>query len=82
MTTMNTAILALAFERWLAASAPAGRGADRSEDPEGGRRWRPLATLRHRWQANAPPVARLSNHIRRDIGLPPLPERRGWQWPR
>jgi hypothetical protein len=41
-----------------------------------------LATLAgRRWQ-QAPPLAELSNHLRRDIGLPPVHKARDWRWHR
>jgi hypothetical protein len=36
-----------------------------------------------RWRRQqAPPVALLSNHLRRDIGLEPVPRRHDWLWHR
>jgi hypothetical protein len=40
---------------------------------------RMIAAGRHRSQA--PPAAHLGNHLRADIGLPPVHDRPGWLWP-
>jgi len=58
------------------------RGSDHLEDPGANMGGRFLATLAgRRWQ-QAPPLAELSNHLRRDIGLPPVRHARDWRWHR
>jgi hypothetical protein len=54
----------------------------RSQRPEGraGSRLRQiLSALRGRRRQHSPPLP-LSNHLRRDIGLEPLPVRKDWIW--
>ena len=41
-----------------------------------------VAALRQRRWQQAPPISHLSDHIRRDIGLPPAAEPVDWQWHR
>ena len=48
---------------------------DRPVSPLG----RLLSVVGNRLRQHSPPVV-LSNHMRRDIGLEPLPERRDWNW--
>lgn len=54
----------------------------RSEDRSGRRRG-PLAEAIARWRRqHAPPADGLSDHLRRDIGLEPVPRDDGWLWHR
>ena len=55
------------------------RRSSESEDRSGSRLGRLLAVFGSRLRQHSPPVA-LSNHMRRDIGLDPLPERSDWHW--
>ena len=54
----------------------------RQRRPEGRPDPRPRRALTAlgRWRRQTAPPTPLSNHLRRDIGLEPLPERRGWVW--
>jgi len=52
------------------------RPEDRSGQPLG----RLLSVLFGWRRAQSPPVQHLSNHLRRDIGLPPVAQRRDWHW--
>jgi len=57
----------------------------RSNRPEGGPglSWAQLLAVLFGWRrAQSPPVQQLSNHLRRDIGLEPILERRAWLWHR
>ncbi len=54
----------------------------RPRRPEGRpapRRGRVVAAV-GRWARQQSPPAPLSNHLRRDIGLDPLPRRKDWIW--
>ena len=60
-------------------------GSLRSNRPEGGpgMSFAQLLAVLFGWRrAQSPPVQRLSNHLRRDIGLAPLADRRDWLWHR
>lgn len=72
----------LAFLAEIFGTAALVRRPQRPEDRSGRRRG-PLAEAIARWRRqHAPPVDGLSDHLRRDIGLAPLPRDRGWLWHR
>ena len=50
-----------------------------SEDRPVSRLGRMLSVFGNRLRQHSPPVE-LSNHMRRDIGLDPLPQRSDWNW--
>jgi hypothetical protein len=50
-----------------------------SEDRPVTRLGRLLSVVGNRLRQHSPPAV-LSNHMRRDIGLDPLPERNDWNW--
>ena len=55
------------------------RRSNESEDRPVSRLGRMLSVFGNRLRQHSPPIA-LSNHMRRDIGLDPLPERSDWNW--
>ncbi len=55
------------------------RRSNESEDRPVSRLGRMLSVFGNRLRQHSPPAA-LSNHMRRDIGLDPLPERNDWNW--
>lgn len=55
------------------------RRSSESEDRPVSRLGRMLAVFGNRLRQHSPPAA-LSNHMRRDIGLDPLPQRNDWNW--
>ena len=55
------------------------RRSTESEDRPVPRLSRLFAVFGNRRRQHSPPVA-LNNHMRRDIGLDPLPERSDWHW--
>jgi hypothetical protein len=50
-----------------------------SEDRPVSRLGRLLSVIGNRLRQHSPPMP-LTNHLRRDIGLDPLPERNDWIW--
>lgn len=75
MMTAHLAILSFFIGRPIGRALPS-RTVTQAERPAG----RLMTLLRRPWQERAPPLHRLSNHLRRDIGLPPLDERNRWRW--
>jgi hypothetical protein len=55
------------------------RRSNESEDRPVSRPGRLLSVFGSRLRQHSPPVE-LSNHMRRDIGLDPLPQRSDWIW--
>ena len=55
------------------------RRSNESEDRPVSRFGRMVSVIGNRLRQHSPPAA-LSNHMRRDIGLDPLPERNEWLW--
>ncbi|WP_119460183.1 hypothetical protein [Rhodospirillaceae bacterium SYSU D60014] len=74
MMTAHLAILSFFIGRPIGRARPGRAVPQVDERPRG--RW--AALLRRPWQERAPPLHRLNNHLRRDIGLPPLDERNRW----
>ena len=62
----------LGREGWL-------RRSNESEDRPASRLGRMLSVFGSQLRQHSPPLG-LSNHMRRDIGLDPLPERSDWNW--
>ena len=56
-----------------------GLRSNESEDRPVSRLGRLLSVFGNRLRQHSPPVE-LSNHIRQDIGLEPLPQRNDWNW--
>jgi len=76
MITTHLVLAAELMNRRLFARNP------RPEGREGPADRRPAALLRRLRAPHAPPVGGLGNHLRRDIGLPPVAERNDWTWHR
>ena len=74
MTTMQEALFALLLgrARQRERTEPSATDLSRTERP-------PRPKLRRAAFRRLPPAERLSNHLRRDIGLPPLPDE-GGRW--
>lgn len=56
-----------------------GLRSNESEDRPVSRLGRLLSVFGNRLRQHSPPVE-LSNHMRQDIGLEPLPQRNDWNW--
>ena len=56
-----------------------GLRSNESEDRPVSRLGRVLSVVGNQLRQHSPPVE-LSNHMRRDIGLGPLPKRNDWNW--
>ena len=75
--------LPLAYIGYIWLDLPQARcGEARSEARRGHIIGRLVASLRQRRWQRPPPIAQLSDHIRRDIGLPPAGLDGGWRWHR
>lgn len=78
MTSLSLAFIGFI---WLDHSQ-ARHGEARSEARRGRVIRRLIAVLRQRRWQQAPPISQLSDHMRRDIGLPAANESSDWLWHR